>query len=201
MLTETAGRFALSQTVSWTRLDDQVSDNNDVETTALNMATSGNLVPSLSLNISLGATRSERALSGQNDNVVVLLQPRWTIPSLRVSVAPRAQYSYAASDASSIKARGELYSALVTWAVLKGKFQPILGVSGEWFRNRAGLGSRTDFDHRYIGTLTLRWGTGGDTRAATAFNDSEVPRLTPWTTGPAAGLLSSDNRLAGGLLP
>ena len=92
VLTETAGRFALSQTFSWTRLDDQVSDNNDVETTALNLTTSGNLVRTLSVNFSLGAARSERALSGQNDNVVLLLQPRWTIPSLRVAIAPRAQY-------------------------------------------------------------------------------------------------------------
>jgi hypothetical protein len=198
VLTETAGRFALSQTLSWTRLDDEVSDNNDVETTALNMSTSGNLARTLSLNFSLGATRSERALSGQNDNVVLLLQPRWTIPSIRLSLAPRAQYTYAASDASPIKSRGELYSALLTWTALKGKFQPILGVSGEWFRSRAGPGSRTDFDHRYIGTLTLRWGTGGDTRSATAFNDLEVPRLTPWTTGPADRLLESSAPFARG---
>jgi hypothetical protein len=120
----------------------------------------------------------------------VLLQPRWTIPSIRVAVTPKAQYFYSSSDASTIITRGELYSTLITWAVLSGKFQPILGVSGEWFRNRAGPGTPRDFDHRYIGTLTIRWGTGGDTRSTTAFNDSEVPRLTPWTAAPADRLFA-----------
>lgn len=194
VLTETVGRFALSQSLSWTQFDDKVSDNNDVETTTVNLTTNGNLSKTLGLNVSVGAARSERALSGNNDNVVVLLQPRWTIPSIRLAFTPKAQYSYSATDASSVKGRAELYAALLTWAALKGKFQPILGVSGEWFRNRSGPGSRSDFDHRYIGTLTIRWGTGGDTRSLTAFNDSEVPRLTPWTVGGADRLLQSNNR-------
>ena len=37
VLSETAGKFALSQSLSWTRLDDKVSDNNDVETTGVNL--------------------------------------------------------------------------------------------------------------------------------------------------------------------
>jgi hypothetical protein len=197
VLTETVGRFALSQTLSWTQFDDKVSDNNDVETTTVNLTTNGNLSKTLGLNVSVAAARSERALSGNNDNLVVLFQPRWTIPSIRLAFTPRAQYSYSATDASPIKGRNELYAALLTWAALKGKFQPILGVSGEWFRNRAGPGSRSDFDHRYIGTLTIRWGTGGDTGSLAAFNDFEVPRLTPWTEGPADHLFQSSSRPGG----
>jgi len=195
LLTETLGRFSLSQNFSWNELDDRVSANNDVETTAVNLTANGNLARALALNLSVGATRSERALSGNNDSVVVLFQPRWTISALRLSLTPRASYSYSASDASPVSTRGESYQGILSWTVFRGKVQPILGASGEWFRTRAGSSSSSDFDHRYVGTLTIRWGASGERSSASSELDLPPPPLPatlsaghlPRATDPALG--------------
>jgi len=162
-LSEIAGQLALFQTVTYVEFDDRISSVNDLKTTTANMTANGNLLPNFILASSAAFNRVEGVLSGRNDSLVLFLQPTWTIPAIRVTLAPRASYARTEMSIANRVQRAEQYQALLYWAPLRaGRFEAILGLSGEWTRNRANFGvpGPMGFDRRYIGTFAIRWGAG-----------------------------------------
>jgi len=181
-LTETLGQLQLSQTLGWTRFDDRVSRVNDVETQNASLAVNGSLHRNLMLAVSAAFTRSERALTGNNDNLVLHIQPRWTLRALRLSLLPRATYSRSESEAARFASQGEQYQVLLEWRPFRpGEFEAVLGASGDWSRSRFGPAD-PGYTQRYTGTLSIRWGVGassGEPTATPASVDSLTPTVPP----------------------
>lgn len=161
-LTETLGRLVLSQRLSWNKLADDVSPDNDVTTQSAQLTANGNVLSTLLLVSSLALTRNETPLGGRNDQLVAMFQPTWSLTPIRVTLAPRATYSRSKNGITGRAPRAEHYQALVYWTPLKaGRFEGTLGLSSEWIRTVSGApGPRPSFDRRYIGTFAIRWGTG-----------------------------------------
>jgi hypothetical protein len=162
-VSEIAGPLALFQTVTHLRFDDRISTVNDLETTTANLTANGHLHPDFRLALSAAFSRVEGSLSSGNENVVVFLQPTWSLTGIRVLLAPRASYARTETRIADRVERAEQYQALAYWSPLRaGRFEAILGLSGEWTRSRANFGAArpNGFDRRFAGTFALRWGAG-----------------------------------------
>lgn len=186
-LSQTLRQLALAQSVSYVEFDDRVSSVNDLETLTANVTANGTLHPNFVLASSVAFNRVEGVLSGENDNLVIFAQPIWTLPALRVILAPRASYGRAESSISRAVQRSENYQALIYWSPFRrGRFETVLGLSGEWTRNRGGTGTAqtSGFNRRYAGTFAIRWGAG--TAQGTA-----PPMPAPVTPQPAAPMRSA----------
>ena len=192
-LTETLGRLVLSQRLAWNELVDDVSPDNDVTTQSAQLTANGTLLPTLVLASSVALTRNETPLGGQNDQLVLMVQPTWFLTPIRVTLAPRASYARSKNGITGRAPRSEHYQALVYWTPLKaGRLEGIVGLSSEWIRSVSGApGPRPSFDRRYIGTFAIRWGAGIPAPAPSIPTSLEFQPFRP-APGVVAGRLESD---------
>ncbi|MDQ6800088.1 MAG: hypothetical protein M3041_04545 [Acidobacteriota bacterium] len=185
-LAETIGRFNLSQTLTVQRLRDRVNPISDQSTTAGTVSFGGAMTPIINMAAVLSGTRSAgSAAVGTTNQYLASLQPTLTLPR-GITFQPRAMYSSSKSDLTNIESRSEQYAGLVTWAPPWHQSALSLQISADTSRNRStGQVIPSKFVHRYVSTLSLRWGAGqGAAMNGTTVVSAPVENANPQTNDP-----------------
>jgi hypothetical protein len=185
-LAEIFGRFNLSQTLTVQRLRDRVNPISDQTMTAATVSFGGAMIPSINMAAVLSGTRSAgSAAVGTTNQYLASLQPTITLPR-GVTFQPRAMYSTSKSDLTNIESRSEQYAGLVTWAPPWHQSALSLQLSADANRNHfTGQIAPSKFVHRYVSTLSLRWGAGqGAAMNGTTVVSAPVENVNPQTNDP-----------------
>lgn len=190
-LTEMAGRFMLSQTYTLQQLRDRVTPVSDQTIHSAMLSGGGRLTTNFNLMTVISGTRAEgdETLSGTTEQFLVSIQPTWAIPPLSLSFQPRAQYSRSSNDLTSFESTTEQYQGLVTWSPSWLRSLLSVQVTADWSRNEySGQITKPEFEHRYIGSLSLRWGAGSGAATPSVAIPGAYPIAAPAevSTSPAA---------------
>lgn len=184
-LSETFGRFSISQTLQWQKMDDAISPLAQQTVKAATLTAAGALHPSFNLSAVLSGTRSEGAAAiGTTDQMLASLQPMLTIPRIWVSLQPRAMWGRTESSLTGFETRTEQYAALLSFSPPIGRSILALQISADWSRNRfTGQVVDPPFVRRYVATLSLARSLGN--LAAPSTTPGTIPYLAP--TDPRSG--------------
>jgi hypothetical protein len=185
-LAETIGRFNLSQTLTVQRLRDRVNPTSDQTTTAATVTFGGAMTPVINMAAVLSGTRSAGSDAvGTTNQYLASLQPTLTLPH-GITLQPRAMYSSSKSDLTNIESRSEQYAGLITWAPPWHQSALSFQISADMNRNRfTGQVTPSKFVHRYVSTLSLRWGAGhGAAMNGTTVVSAPVENANPQTNDP-----------------
>jgi hypothetical protein len=187
---ETLGQLALSQTYAYQELRDDIQSLSDQTIHTLTFNGAGSLSPTLQVSALASGTRTEGAPSvGRTDQVLLSVQPVVGVPSLWISLQPRAAWTRTENDLMPGKTRSEQYQALLVFAPPWLKSLLSLQLSGDWTRTRMTGQADPGFDSRFAGTLTLRWGAGRGAVApeATSLPQGMFPAPEHGTADPVTG--------------
>ena len=185
-LAETIGLFNLSQTLTVQRLRDKVNPISDQTTTAATVTFGGLMTPIINMAAVLSGTRSAGSSAvGTTNQYLASLQPTITLPR-GITFQPRAMYSSSKSDLTNVESRSEQYAGLVTWAPPWHQSALSFQVSADANRNRfTGQVTPSRFVHRYVSTLSLRWGAGhGAAMNGTTVVSAPVENANPQSNDP-----------------
>jgi hypothetical protein len=186
-LAETIGRFNLSQTLTVQQLRDRVNPTSDQTTTAATVSFGGAMTPIVNMAAVLSGTRSAGTSAvGTTNQYLASLQPTITLPR-GITLQPRAMYSSSKSDLTNIESRSEQYAGLITWAPPWHQSALSLQLSADANRNSfTGQPTPSKFVHRYVGTLSLRWGLGhGGAMNGTTVVSAPVENANSQTNDPS----------------
>jgi hypothetical protein len=188
-VTETAGRFMLSQTLTSQKLSDRVNPISDTTVTAGTLTFGGAVTAVVNLSAVLSGTRSAGSSAvGTTDQTLLSLQPSFMLPRA-ITFQPRANYTRSKNDLTNSESRSEQYQGLLMWVPTQWNSMVSVQVSADASRNRTtGQVLPSKFIHRYVGTLSLRWGAGngasmnGTTVVAAPTNVATTNTNNPSTT-------------------
>lgn len=161
-LAENIGWFNLSQTLTMQRLRDRVNPISDQTISGATFSFGGAVNPIVNLNAVLSGTRMKGSPEvGTTDQLLASLQPTFTLATIGITFQPRAMYSSSKSDLTNFETRSEQYQGLVTWAPAWHQSAFSIQLSADANRNHSsGQVTPSKFIHRYVSTLSLRWGAG-----------------------------------------
>jgi hypothetical protein len=185
-LTETFGRFNLSQTLAHQRLRDRIDSAQTNGITTFSATGGGTVVRNFDLFATATYIRNDAdATVGDGDNVTLSLQPAFAIPVIHVSLQPQLSLTRVTNDFLGTVDRGEQLATIVQWAPAWFEKFGALQFSTRWDRTThdlLGIVTRTT-NRSYAGTLTLKWGQGV---GADMFRRNRLPGEMPLTGREAA---------------
>lgn len=175
---ETPGRITFSESFSFSQLRDKIHPSTDQEIRTASVTAGGMLLTNFNLTALISGSRSEGTVTvGRTEQTLVSLQPSLAIPSLFLSLQPRATYARSKNDLTNFDNRLEQYGALLHIAPRWSNSLLSLQLSGDWIRSRnRGQPDASDFLHKYAATFTLRWGAG---HGPAAPSETILPGVTP----------------------
>ena len=161
-VSEAFGLFNLSQNVTVQKLKDKINPISDQTTTAGTLTFGGMPVTNVNFAAVLSGTRTDgSAQVGNTDQLLVSLQPGFTMPGYGLMIQPRANYNRSTNSLTDIESRSEQYQLLVTWAPARLVNLMSFQVSADASRNSTSVQTTpSKFVHQYVGTLSLKWGAG-----------------------------------------
>lgn len=183
-LSETFGRFNVSETLAWQRADDRINPLSDTTTTTAGVNGGGSINSWLTISGSLNATRSAASpVIGTTTMYTASLQPSISLPSHFIALQPRVAYNRSTNDLTHFASDGEQYGAILQfsppWAASLVSGQ----LSADWNANgseRPGAPRTHQFTRRYQAVVNVRWsGLHGGSLA-------QVPAVVPQEAMPAA---------------
>jgi hypothetical protein len=165
---ESLGLFSFSQTFIQQQMKDRVSSLNDQTIRTATLSAAGTVTPAFTLSALLSGTRSEGSfLVGDTEVLLASLQPSFTVSALQLTLQPRATWSRTELSIAALETQLEQYQMVVMWAPNFYKSFASIQIAADWNRTRVDGQPVPDFDRRYTGALSLRWGvTGGNAAAA-----------------------------------
>jgi hypothetical protein len=178
-LSEAFSKINVSETLTWSRLDDHKSPlaNNDV--TSMTIAVSGAPITNVALASSAGLTRTNATPAvGTTDSLLLSLTPSIAFPTRCLSVSPSATISQTTNDVTASNLRTQSFGSIVQWSPL-WKSSLVSGqVSATTTHMAAAMMPRTR-TNVYTGAVTLHL---SKTRGLPMFAG---PPLLPGTQPPA----------------
>ncbi len=158
-VTERLGPLSLSQTLAWQDFTDRVQPILDQEVTTLSLAASGALAPAVSLSANVSNTRTRAAPEiGTTRQILISLQPAFTLPKAWLSFTPRAAWTRVANDLDDSEFKSDQYQTVLRWSPPWAGAFLNLEVASDWTRSWTGLDADVpDFERQTVLTLTLNW--------------------------------------------
>lgn len=154
---EMFGAFNLSQSITYQRMEDDLSPLSDQEVFGVNASASGALGAMLTLSATLGGTRTEAAPElGTTDNLTLSIQPSVMLPIAALSLQPVISFSHSTNDVLQNDTKTEGYQAMLQWSPPWRNSLVGAQLSAGWNRITADGAPRGPLMRTYQGAVTIR---------------------------------------------
>jgi hypothetical protein len=158
-LSEMLGTFAVSQAFTYQDMQNKVMPDADMKMAGATFTGGGQIVQTFGLFGTFGFTRMDgSAPVGRTDQTLLTVQPNWAIPSLGLTLQPRAAWNQSKSSLTSTETRTEQYQLAVTWNPPAIGTYASLQLTGDWNRSEVSGQPGQGF-HRRLGlVVNIQWG-------------------------------------------
>lgn len=160
-LSETFGRFNVSEMLSWQRAKDRVNPLSDTTTTMAGVNAGGTVTSWFTISGSLNATRSAASpVIGRTTMYTASLQPSITLPSRFITLQPRVAYNRSTNDLTHFASDGEQYGAILQFSPPWASSLVSGQLSADWNANGSempGVARTHQFTRRYQAVMNVRW--------------------------------------------
>jgi hypothetical protein len=188
-LSETLGGFTISENVGWQESEDDFDPTRNTTVTNASLTLSGAVSERVTLFSQLGSTKTEQAaVFGSTTLLLAMLQPSISLRGETLLVQPYLSYNRTDSDISGVL-ETELYQLVLTWTPRRLSSHVGFQLANDWSRSRQPGVESPGFEHRFTGSLLLRWNGSG----------SGSLQPDPYRPPAASALSSAFHRQPGGL--
>ncbi|MGH7564164.1 MAG: hypothetical protein ACREK5_07055 [Gemmatimonadota bacterium] len=158
-VTELLGPVSLSQTLAWQDFTDRIQPILDQQVTTVSLAASGALAPAVSLSANVSNTRTRAAPEiGTTDQLLVSLQPAFTLQKAWLSFTPRAAWTRVANDLDDSEFKTDQYQLVLRWSPPWAGALLNFEAASDWNRSWSGLDPEPpSFDRQTVLTLSFNW--------------------------------------------
>lgn len=157
-LSETFGRFSLSQNLSFQQTDDDINPLSDQEVGMITLSANGMLITNVTLSASLTGTRTEAAPTvGTTDNLSLSLTPSIALPFASLSFQPGISFNRSDNDLFDSQTDSDQLQTMLQWSPQGLGSLVAAQVSASWNHNEtSGLFESDTRNRSYQGSVTLR---------------------------------------------
>ncbi len=194
-LSEMLGPFSVSQALTYQSVTNSVMPDANMTAKGGTLTAGGQIVPPFGLFGTAAFTRTEgSATVGRNDQMLLSIQPNWTIASLKLALQPQVAFNKGESSLTSTATKTWQYQLAITWAPPAIGSYASLQFTGAWNRTQITGQPTPGFQRRLGLVVNIQWGASSASSGAGAMSQPMPDPMAP-PPGAPVGTPSAMNML------